>query len=329
MARELKRIEGANSVARIPCRRAGCLVAGVGLLFTLMISGCASINFGMTRAQHTRHVDILIVTTDRATETEMIRALQNVENVPVLQLGEQPWSQGHLTGLSDGSVYTIVVGGLEGHDDATIKSTIQKSTSLWRPRYVLVLGTTPAVAYDEPLGAVGLVTLICDFDLDLFEEFGSSGNCHRPDGGLFASARSVADEWETAASVDPSRAGCASARVMKLAALSGNPVTVPGLAESAMKLSEELHRGLILEREGILAVKSVDEFRSTAREPIGLLMIRGVSEIPSPGTRLNDEPDAREAEQQQLQSACAARDTADFAVELIRRRWPVSSSAKR
>ena len=102
----------------------------------------------------------------------------------------------------------------------------------------------------------------------------------------------------------------------------------PRFVEAATKLSEEMHRGLIIEREGIFAAEAVEDLRHQLREPIGFLMIRGVSEIRDSDGRRDDDPEARQSVQRLLQKACAARDTADFAMELIRQRWPVSSRAK-
>jgi hypothetical protein len=59
---------------------------------------------------------------------------------------------------------------------------------------------------------------------------------------------------------------------------------------------------------------------------IGFLMIRGVAEIRGPegasGASSVDQPGRR-----LLERTCAARNVADFAIELIRRRWPVSPAA--
>ena len=313
----------------ISSRQARDLLASTGFLLALMISSCASVNVDMQGTEAASRVDIFIVTTDQTTASEVLRRLQDVENLPAAQPGETPWYRGHLTGVSDGSVYTILVGQADSHDDTTMRAVLRKSTTAWRPRYVLVLGTTAAVAYDAPLGAVGLVILTCDFDLDRFEESGDAGFCHRPDGGLYSSALSIADDWETAATTKANRTGCDPARVLKMAALSGHGAIEPRLVEIATQVSEERHRGLIIEREGIFAVQAVEDLRRAMREPIGFLAIRGVSEVRVPGTRPEDKPEASEPELRLLQESCAARDTADFAVELIRRRWPVSSKAKR
>jgi len=230
-----------------------------------------------------------------------------------------------LIGRRDGSVYSVVVGQVDAQDDVTTKSIMHNAATIWRPRYVLILGTSSAVAYEEPLGAVGIVTLVCNFDLDRFEKSQDWGNCHRADGGLFTAARSIADEWEAAAKKETSRAGCSPARVIKLASLSGHGDPGPGFVETVTALSENFHRGLIIEREGIFVAKAVQRLRYESGEPIGFLMIRGVSEVRRPDTWRKARSEAGEQAQRRLQETCAARDTADFAVELIRERWPVSS----
>ena len=176
---------------------------------------------------------------------------------------------------------------------------------------------------------VGVVTLTCDFDLDRYVEIRDTGNCYRPDGGLLAAALSVADQWEAAANTRTGRAGCSPARLTKLAALSGNADPGPRYVEIATSISEEIHRSLIMETEGILAAKAAEKLRHEKREPIGLLMIRGVSEIRHPRSGPEADGEAEESEARLLLQACAARDTADFAVELIRHRWPVSPRASR
>ena len=328
MARPSKRNEGTNQTTRASPRRAWGLAARAGLLFVLVIQGCASIDADLKRSEAASQVDIFVLTTDRPTADEVIRRLQGVENQPASQSGEEVWSRGHLEGVRDGSAYTILVGQAGGQDDASTKAIMWKATREWRPRYILVLGTALAVANEAPLGAVGIVRMTCDFDLDRFNEMRETGNCHRSDGGLFAAALSIADEWKAAADIEAGRAGCSSARVMKIVALSGNGDPGPKMIETVTKLSEEMHRGLIMEREGIFAAKAVEDLRHEMREPIGFLMIRGVSEIRDSGWRRDDDPAARESEQRLRQEACAAHDTADFAVELIRQRWPVTSRAK-
>lgn len=321
-----KRIGGIGRAARASSLRTGVLAASAALLIASAISGCASVDAGIDGTQAAVQIDIFILVTDRATGDEVLGRLQGVEHVPALQAGQMTWSRGHLAGMRDGSVYSIVVGQLGAQDDLTTKMIMQNAASIWRPRYILILGTAPAVAYDEPRGAVGLVTLTCGFDLDRYEKSQDSGKCHRSDTGLFTAALSIADQWEAAAENDSSRAGCSPARVLKLATLSGNREIGPGFVKTATELSEDLHRGLIMEREGIFVAKAVQRLRHKTRQPIGFLMIRGVSEVRVPGTWRETVPGADEQDQQRLGETCAAHDTVDFTVELIRNRWPVSSN---
>jgi hypothetical protein len=283
------------------------------------------VDAGTNEVETAIQIDIFILVTDRSTADEVLGRLQGVVNLPVLRAGQKTWSRGHLKGMRDNSVYSIVVGQVGAQDEITTKMIMQNAARAWRPRYILILGTAPAVAYDEPLGAVGLVTLTCGFDLDRYEKSQDSGKCHRSDAGLFTAALSIADEWEAAAEKNTSRAGCSPARVLKLATLSGNREIGPGFVQTATKLSEDLHRGLIMEREGIFVAKVVQRLRYERSEPIGFMMIRGGSEVRAPGTWREARPESSEQERRLLQETCAARDTADFAVELIRNRWPVSS----
>jgi len=300
------------------------------LLFVLVISGCASVNIDNQGAEDARRVDILVVTTDRATETELLGRLHGIESLPAPQADEERWQRGRLTGLSDSSVYTIVAVRVEGLDDMARRATMWEAVSVWRPRYVLVLGTAPAAAYNAPLGAVGLALLGCDFDLDRYEELGDTGYCRRSDGGLYTAALSVTDEWKAAATGEATRTGCDPARVLKMAVISGHHGDPePRLVAAATKVSEERHRAIIINREKTFVAEVVEDLRHKMKEPVGFLMIRGISEIRSPGMRPEDKSEASDPEQLLLQQTCAARDTADFAVELIRRRWPVSSRAKR
>lgn len=329
MARQPEQTEGARRNSRGSSRRTRGVVASAGLLFAVMSSGCAHFDAVMNQAKAESQVDILVLATDDVTTEEMLQRLHGVETWPAQQSGPEAWSRGYLNGARNGNVYTILVGQAGDQDGMATKNAIRKATRAWRPRYVLVLGTAPAVVNEDPLGAVGVVTLVCDFDLDRFEVLRDIGRCYRPDGGLFAAAISVADEWEAGTKTETRGAGCSPARVMKLAALSGNEDLDPLFVETVTNLSEDLHRGLIMEREGIFVAEAVEDLRHESKEPIGFLMIRGVSHIRVPGMPRQGDPEASDSEQRLLQKTCATRDTADFAVELIRQRWPVSSRAKR
>ncbi len=327
MARVTKRIGWMNKASRASSRRLGFLALTAGLLCVFATSGCATADAGIKSAEAAIQIDLFVVVTDQATADEVRARLQPVPNLPPPQTGQRQWFRGYLTGVRDSSVYSIVVGQVDAQDGMTTKMIMQAAATAWRPRYILVLGTAPAVAYDEPLGAVGLVNLICSFDLDRYEKTQDSGRCHRADAGLFTAALSMTDEWKAVAEHETSRAGCAPPRVLKMATLSGQQEFEPGFVETATALSEGLHRGLILEREGIFVAKAVQRERHETRRPIGLLMIRGVSEVRRAERGRETKFEADEQERGRLHEACAARDTADFAVDLIRKRWPVSSYA--
>ena len=299
-----------------------CLCA----LLVLTVLSCAEIRL----ADPTGPIDLVVMATDGLTEKEILRRLQGVETLTERAGDATPWSRGYLDGVRDDSIYTIIVGTLEGDVSAKAEEVMRISTEVWKPRYVLVLGTAIAVANESPLGAVGVVPLICDFDLERFEELRDLGNCYRSDGGLFTAALSLSDEWRAGREADIDRVGCAPARAMKVAALSsakGDPS--PEYVKVAMEISEATRRSIILERKGLLAAKAVENLRHRGRQPIGMLMVRGVSETraPLPGGREKEEPEGPEA--QALWAACVASDVADLAVELVRRRWPVASRAKR
>ena len=323
------RIGWTNRASIASSLRPAVLAVCVGSLFAFVTSGSASVDTDIKGAEAAIEIDIFIVATDRETADELLGRLQDVENVPALKVGDRSWSRGHLTSMRDGSVYSVVVGKVEAPGDTTTETIMQHASKVWRPRYVLVLGMAPAVAYDEPLGAVGVVTMVCGFDLDRYEKSQDAGKCHRPDGGLLTAALSIASEWgaareETAAEKKTGRAGCSPARVVKLMALSGTQELGPGFVEAATKLSEDLHRGLLMERDGISLARAVQRIRYERRSPIGMLMIRGIYEVRVPGAWRKARAEAGEPKQRRLQKACAARDTVDFALELIRNRWPVS-----
>jgi hypothetical protein len=314
-----REVSGASS------RAARDLAVSAGLLFVLALSGCASVS-GVAVAPP---IDIMILTTDRETTDQVLRRLQSVERMPASQTATEGVSRGTLAGANDGSVYSILVGRVAREDDATMRRIMKRAVERWRPRYMLVLGTTLAVANEAPLGAVGIVTMSCEFDLDRFEESRDMGNCYRPAGGLRAAALSLTEQWEASSREDPLRADCSPARVMKLAALSGESDPGPRYVEVVAGISENIHRGLIFERDGIFAAEAVEDLRHEGRAPIGFLMIRGVSDVRRPGMGREEARETGKTQLQRVQKACAARDTADFATELIRYRWPVSSRSKR
>ncbi len=302
--------------------------ARAAMLFALTMTGCARGGIDLKELETASRVDIVVLTTDTETADELLQRLQDVKVLPMPRAGAETWSRGQLTGLSNGDVYTILVGQAGAWDDAATETIARRAIEVWRPRYFLVLGTALAVANDSPLGAVGVVILICDFDVDRFEDLRDTGRCYRPDGGLVTAALSVTDQWEAASENRAARSGCAPARVIKLVALSGNEDPARSYVETVTTLSQEIHRGLIMEREGIFVAKAVADLRHDMQESVGFLMIRGISEIRAARLDPDEARQPDDSERRQLQQACAARDTADFAVELIRQRWPVSSRAE-
>jgi hypothetical protein len=152
------------------------------------------------------------------------------------------------------------------------------------------------------------------------------GNCYRPDGGLFRAALALSADWAGNADTRRSRSGCSPARTHKLAALGGEDLGDPRFPEVIAGISEELHDSLVMERWGAGVARAVGALRHESRQPIGFMMIRGVSKVSRPGEgRGHEEASERELRQE----ACAARDAADFAIELIRRQWPVAPGAAR
>jgi len=154
----------------------------LGFLIVLLVSGCSSVDGELREADAKRRIDVFVLVTDRATGDEVRDRLQGVENLPVPEASHETWFQGHLTGMRDGSVYSIVVGQVGGEDDTNARTLMRKARSILQPRYVLIIGTAPAVAYDEPLGAVGVVTLVCDFDLERYALHGSTFDVERVGG---------------------------------------------------------------------------------------------------------------------------------------------------
>jgi hypothetical protein len=301
----------------------GALAASV--TFLTLLGACASIDPSGNIEEGARS-DIVILTADRATAQEVLERLQDVQRWPASRPDAQPWTRGHLTRTSDGAVYSVVIAPGEGLDEATMTTLARRAIEAWRPRYLLSVGTAAAAPYGDPLGVVGLVALICDFEIERFERVRDMGKCYRPDGGLFRAALAFSADWAGSAEARGNRSGCSPARTNKLGALGGEDLGDPRFPEVIAGISEELHDSLVMERSGVGVAPAVGELRHQSRQPIGFMMIRGVSEVPRPGEgRAHEEASERELRQK----ACAARDAADFAVELIRRQWPVAPGAAR
>jgi hypothetical protein len=283
----------------------GALAASV--TFLTLLGACANIDASDSIEKGARS-DIVILTADRAMAQEVLERLQDVQSWPASRPDAQPWSRGHLTRTSDGGVYSVVVAPGEGLDEATMKTIARRAIEAWRPRYLLSVGTAAAAPYGDPLGVVGLVALICDFEIERL------------------AALALSADWAGNADTRRSRSGCSPARTHKLAALGGEDLGDPRFPEVIAGISEELHDSLVMERWGAGVARAVGALRHESRQPIGFMMIRGVSKVSRPGEgRGHEEASERELRQE----ACAARDAADFAIELIRRQWPVAPGAAR
>jgi hypothetical protein len=299
------------------------LIARALFLLAVATTGCASVDGARIESR----IDILVMTTDRETTDALLDRLQGVERLPAAPAQAGSWFRGRLAREGDGRVYTIMVASGESPDEATMETMARRTIKAWRPRYVLAIGTTSAVAHEGPLGAVGVVSVICDFDLETYERVEDPGDCFRSDGGLLVAALAVAPEWQAAATSIPTREDCLPARFKKMGAFSGDPDSDPRFVEVVTKISKQIHRGLVMESAGVSVARAIGDLRRELREPIGFLMIRSISEVRSPGENREEYQQSRDAESRLRQTACAAQDGVDFAVELIRRRWPVLPSA--
>ncbi len=322
MARERTNSALALIAAVSDCSRPRVRRWGIGWLGALLFAGCAAVE----PRDAPRAVDVLVLTTDRETAEAFRAGMNDVDALPAPHRARTFWSRGRVPEARGKGDYSVLLGLVEEQDVTTTNSILSDTFADWHPRYVLAIGTALAVEHDASVGDVGIVTLTCDFDLQRFEASRDMGQCYRSDGGLFAGALSIADPWEAAAKARPERPGCQPARVIKLAALSGDGDPSPGAIKAATGISEEIHRAVIMERRGINVARAVEEFRHEMREPIGFLMIRGVSEIPDrTAKRMPNQGAAPKADPaKRSQDACVVRDTADFAIELIHRGWPIS-----
>jgi hypothetical protein len=309
------------------------------ILFALVVCGCGTLGL----AFDTDRVDLVLLTTDPETQEALLARMQNVEPIPAPSrtlaiptppentaqtTGEAVWYRGELTDARQGSSYSIRIGsaGQPSDDPSNTEAILQDAGEAWSPRYVLVLGTAEAAAHEAPPGAVGIVTLICDFDLDRFLRLRDPGVCYRADGGLMSAALSFGYEWESTARQGPNRDDCPSRSVVKMGSVSGAGVPGPELIETVNSMSEELHRGLIIEGEGIHAARAIEARRQRSGVRIGLMMVRGIRESHSQHAVATDDAAPSAKRDSRILRECAVRDTADFAIELIRNRWPVSPS---
>ena len=320
MTRPSKTTGAPDRIARSGSRRPIRLAAGAAFLVALSMVGCTVL--GGTRGEG--RVDVVVLTTDSTTTDELLKRMERVESVPISPIQGSAAFRGRLTRIADQSVYTIAVVSTQSPDGSTLETLTREAVEAWRPRYVLAIGTTAAVAKAGPIGAVGIVPLICDFDLERFQRLGDTGVCYRADGGLLVAAYSAKHQWRAYAEELPTREGCGPTRVVKMGTLSGGPEPQPDLVEAATRISEEIHRGVAMEGEGAPIARAIFEARQTTRIPIGFLMIRGISEIYGAGGDSDGNSPSGHPERRLRKEACAAHDVADFSVQLIRRRWPVS-----
>ena len=163
------------------------LVAAAALLAAVSLIGCAS--FVPMRSGN--GVDLVVLTTDSETTEEFSRRLRGIERISSLPIPSEDTFRGSVSRLADGRRYTIAVLPTTASGGPSMEALARWAIDTWRPRYVLAVGTTAAVPQTGPVGAVGIVPLICDFDLERFEELGDTGLCYRADGGLLSSALSV------------------------------------------------------------------------------------------------------------------------------------------
>ena len=200
----------------------------------------------------------------------------------------------------------------------------QRAIERFRPRYILLVGIAGGIPERVHRGDVVVANAVWNYDYGSLDRTFTPrlDFTYRPDEALLQAALALDAPWQK--------------EIRTPAPEPVSPVRRSGSNASGYKVVETLATEFIdrvlqrdpaivsIEMEGAGAAAAVEEAREQGVD-VGLLMIRGISDIPQPRGKplLGDKPD------REKWKAYAADAAASFALTLIRSGWPAAVQGRR
>jgi hypothetical protein len=282
-----------------PCVRSAVVVALLVLASTLPAAAPA-------QARGAGPADVVILTYEPAVHDALREGLDSSEPAGSQGAGEEStrWVRGHLqpAGGRPGR-YAVALGLVKAPGPEAAEAITRAAIETWRPRYLLLLGTATAASDDDVRGTLVVPRLICEVERE------RQGSCHRTNRSLLNAALALGS--------DPGSNG--RSKVDDGVSIAGDATDDPAFVRALVPSLLETHRTVLIERGSLGTARAVGAWQATRSDPVGFSIIRGVSAL------LSDDPAVSAPAPEELERTRrqATESASRFAIELIRRRWPV------
>ncbi len=295
-----------SSARRIGRARGGLVLA----LASVLLGPIAAARPAAARGEDP--VDIVILTYEPATYDALRGRLGSSESEGPRGTPSPParWARGQLEpSRGRPGRYSLALGLAEESDAGSAEAVTRAALETWRPRYFLLLGTAPAVSDEDVRGTLVVPRLICEVERGAAGD-ARRGGCHRTDRSLLNAALALGIDRDAAAAPEDLEDGVAAA-----SEAAGDSAFVRALVPLLLQTG----RSVLIEREALGTARAIGAWRASRSDPVGFSILRGVSVLHS-GEPVAPPPGPEELERTRRQATEAA---SRFAIDLIRRRWPV------
>jgi hypothetical protein len=299
-----------------PSRRIGSARGGVVLALASVLLGPIAAATP-ARARGGDPVDIVILTHEPATHDAVRGRLDSSEPEDTHGAPSPSglWVRGHVEpSRGRPGRYSVALGLAEESDGGSAEAVTQAALEAWRPRYFLLLGTAPAASDKDVRGTLVVPRLICRVE-GRAATGEHRGNCQRTDRSLLNAALALGIDRGS----DARRDAAAPAALDDGVAIASEAAGDLAFVRALVPLLLQTGRTVVIEREALGTARAIRTWRATRSEPVSFSIIRGVSVLYS-GEPAAPASGPEELERTRRQATEAA---SRFAIDLIRRRWPV------
>jgi len=275
-----------------------------------------------------RHiVDVAIVTVIAAEYRAMLQHLRLVsaETTSPGVPNAFGWQRAEIDSQALGRPLRLVVA-LAGEAGTTSGALAALSTAArWQPRHVLLVGIAGGLPPHARLGDVVVSELVWGYEYGAVDaEFQPRRDwTYRADEELLGMARTFTADWQRDIRVEAPALGVRPAVVIGTTA-SGNKVVESTRSDLVRRVMRAMPDAASVEMEGAGALAAMEVLREGSGPAPGLLMIRGISDVPESGPQ---GPLASKADREKWK-AYAADAAAAYAAGFLRHAWKPVDDAR-